>query len=124
MTATSSEIPTNLIQVSAANRPLNYVFRAEKVLQDYETIELSGLGSAINHVVSAAEMLKNKNYAVISHIETCMLEGGDGYPKPKILIKMTRSGDFLTIMAEREKEKAQLAEERARSLEAAAASSS
>ena len=120
MAASSSAAP-NVIQVSAANRALNYVFRAEKVLQDYEDIELSGLGSAINLVVSSAEMIKKKNYAVITQIETSMLEGGDGFPKPKILIKMHRSADFLSILADREKEKAAAAEERAKAAEERAA---
>ena len=68
--ASSEQQRSNKILISRNRNLYFYVNLAKKYLQDMETVELSGLGQAINIVVSCAEILKNQQFVQIVNIET------------------------------------------------------
>eukprot|EP01080_Neovahlkampfia_damariscottae_P001378 gene1378-11999_t len=78
----------NKIQVSSQKKNLAfYVYLSKKFLATQETVELSGLGNAINIVVSAAEILKSKNYATIEQIQTSSVDMPSQKGKKKTITK-------------------------------------
>ena len=80
-----------------------------------ETVELSGLGQAINIVVSCAEILKNQQFVQIVNIETstAQLASDDNedvmFSKAKIQVTLKKSDKFDELIAQEQK---QLAEKR------------
>lgn len=89
------------IQISSQKQTLSfYVFLAKKFLVSEETVELSGLGNAINTVVSCAEILKTSGFAVIKKIETSSVQmpsgkdDGKNISKAKIQIFISKAKDF------------------------------
>jgi len=55
----------NKIQVSSNKRPFTYVNLAKRLFQNFEEVELSGLGFAIITVVTVSEILRNQGEADI-----------------------------------------------------------
>jgi len=107
------------IQVSSSKRPLNfYVYLTKKFLQDEETVELSGLGNAINTVVSCSEILKSSGAALIKKIETSSVQiqstkqQNRTVSKAKIQIFVSKSKDYDTIMAKEKQEQLKRQEEK------------
>jgi DNA-binding protein len=99
------------IQVSSQKQSLSfYVFLAKKFLQSEETVELSGLGNAINTVVSCAEILKTTGFAVVKKIETSSVqmpsqkESDKTISKAKIQIFVSKATNFEKLMEKEKKE--------------------
>ena len=95
---------SNVIQVSSQKRPLFFYVRlAKRILQNENTIELSGLGTAINTVVNCAEILKNQGAVEVTKIETSTAQVGKGnssqFNKAKIQITLKKSPKFNDIIA-------------------------
>jgi len=114
------------IQVSSTKKPLNfYVYLTKKFLQDEETVELSGLGNAINTVVSCGEILKSSGAAVIKKIETSSVQiqstkqNNRTVLKAKIQIFVSKSKDYDTIMAKERQEQLKRQEEKKKKEESA-----
>jgi DNA-binding protein len=107
---TTPQQSDNKIQVSSSKQSLSfYVHLAKKFLTSQNEIELSGLGSAINTVVSCAEILKNGGFATISKINTSTVEiksegEEQSFPKAKIQVWLAKGKDFDTIMEQQKKE--------------------
>jgi len=109
----------NRIQISSSKKTLSfYVYLAKKFLADEEVVELSGLGNAINTVVSCAEILKNSGAAIIKKIETSSVQMPSGrqtnrtVSKAKIQVFVSKSKDFLVIMEKEKQEQAKRLEEK------------
>ncbi|KAF0976871.1 hypothetical protein C9374_000531 [Naegleria lovaniensis] len=99
----------NKIQVSATKQSLSfYVYLAKKFLKNNNEIELSGLGGAINTVVSCAEILKNQKLATISKIQTSTVpvsgKNDQSFQKAKIQIYLKKTAEFNSIIAKQEEE--------------------
>lgn len=102
----------NVIQVSSQKRPLFFYVRlAKRILQNEETADLSGLGTAINTVVNCAEILKNQGVVEITKIETSTAQVGKGnssqFNKAKIQISLKKSPKFNEIIAKEQEIEAQ-----------------
>eukprot|EP01027_Heterolobosea_sp_BB2_P003082 GEZU01004664.1.p1 GENE.GEZU01004664.1~~GEZU01004664.1.p1 ORF type:complete len:140 (-),score=69.05 GEZU01004664.1:161-580(-) len=114
----SNEESGNKIQVSSNKRTLFfYVNLAKKFLAKEPVVELSGLGNAINTVVSCAEILKNSNVAVVNKIETSTVEvSGEGRQRPiqkaKIQIFLSKSDKFDEVIAQQQKEQQEREQQR------------
>ena len=95
------------IKVAASRSLFFYVDLATKFLHDQETVELSGLGNAINTVVTVAEILKKQGVAKIKNIQTSQVVPPERNvpttPKPKISIYIQKSDKFATVFAEKQK---------------------
>ena len=102
--------PSNKILISRSKTLHFYVHLAKRYLQEQGTIELSGLGQAINTVVSCAEILKNQNLAEITNIETSttQLRSNEDedvqFSKAKIQVTLKKSDKFDELMAQEQKE--------------------
>jgi DNA-binding protein Alba len=99
----------NKIQVSSSKQSLSfYIHLSKKFLTNQDEIELSGLGSAINTVVSVAEIIKNSKLADITHIQTSTVEvkneEGTLTPKAKIQVWLKKSKDFDAIIEKQKQE--------------------
>ncbi|KAL9653032.1 hypothetical protein ABK040_015546 [Willaertia magna] len=102
----------NKIQISATKNSLSfYIYLAKKFLQNNEVVELSGLGSAINTVVSCAEILKNREFATISKIETSTVnvqgKNEQSFTKAKIQVYLKKTPKFDSLMKEEESKRTQ-----------------
>ena len=99
---------SNKIQISSSRKSLYFYVRlAKRFLQTEETIELSGLGTAINTVVSCAEILKNSEIAEITKIETSTTQVGSNssnFTKAKIQVFLKKGAKFDEIIAQEQKE--------------------
>ncbi|KAL3844301.1 hypothetical protein ACJIZ3_001704 [Penstemon smallii] len=101
----------NRIQVSNSKKSLFfYVNLSKRFLQEYNEVELSGLGMAISTVVSIAEILKNNGFAIEKKIKTLTIDMRDDpearpLPKAKIEITLGKSAHFDELMAAEEDQK-------------------
>ncbi|KAK4419899.1 hypothetical protein Salat_2402800 [Sesamum alatum] len=108
---TAEEVKKNRIQVSNSKKSLFfYVNLSKRYLQQYNEVELSGLGMAISTVVSIAEILKNNGFAVEKKIRTLTVDmrddpGARPLPKAKIEILLGKSANFDELMAAEEDQK-------------------
>ncbi|GMJ12200.1 hypothetical protein HRI_004889200 [Hibiscus trionum] len=88
------------IQVSNTKKPLFfYVNLAKKYIQQYNEVELSGLGMAITTVVTIAEILKNNGLAIEKKVSTATVgmkdeNKGSVARKTKIEIVLGKSDKF------------------------------
>eukprot|EP01119_Soliformovum_irregulare_P021468 TRINITY_DN7151_c0_g1_i1.p1 TRINITY_DN7151_c0_g1~~TRINITY_DN7151_c0_g1_i1.p1 ORF type:complete len:133 (-),score=22.08 TRINITY_DN7151_c0_g1_i1:31-429(-) len=83
--------PPNEIRVGRNKRAEIYVKIAEQAFIDHDEITLCGLGNTVRTVVSCGEIIKHRNYAVVTKIETSMIEGeGKNAAISKIRILMKR----------------------------------
>ncbi|XP_052208978.1 uncharacterized protein At2g34160-like [Diospyros lotus] len=95
----------NRIQVSNTKKPLFfYVNLSKRYMQQYDEVELSGLGMAIATVVTVAEILKNNGFAVVKKIRTLTVDMRDEgetrpLPKAKIEILLGKAENFDELMA-------------------------
>jgi len=100
---------SNKIQVSNNKQPIRfYVNLAKKMLKNGESeVELSGLGNAINTVVTCVEILKNAKLVEVKKIETNSVQVGNNARrlKPKLQVFVVKSKDFDTIVAQQDKER-------------------
>ena len=99
----------NKIQVSATKQSLSfYVYLSKKFLKNNDEIELSGLGGAINTVVSCAEIMKNQKLATISKIQTSSVsvsgKNDQSFQKAKIQVYLKKTAEFNSIVQEQERE--------------------
>ncbi|KAL8498814.1 hypothetical protein ACS0TY_021955 [Phlomoides rotata] len=105
---TAEELRRNRIQVSSSKKSLFfYVNLSKRYLQQYDEVELSGLGMAISTVVSIAEILKNNGFAVEKNIRTLTVDMRDDprarpFPKAKMEILLGKSDNFDELMAAEE----------------------
>jgi hypothetical protein len=79
-----------------------YLSRARKILRIQETCTIGGLGQAIGLVVEVAEILKREKVAVVTKIETTMVDGSGNrtrFRKPKMEISLAR-GEFATVVSD------------------------
>ncbi|KAL6523931.1 hypothetical protein OROMI_031026 [Orobanche minor] len=81
--------------------------RSQRYLQEYNEVELSGLGMAITTVVTVAEILKNSGFAVEKKIRTLTVDmrddpGARPMPKAKIEVLLGKSANFDELMAAEE----------------------
>ncbi|XP_057776432.1 uncharacterized protein At2g34160-like [Salvia miltiorrhiza] len=106
----AEEMRKNRIQVSNSKKSLFfYVNLSKRYLQQYNDVELSGLGMAISTVVSIAEILKNNGFAIEKKIRTLTVDMRDDpearpFPKAKIEILLGKSENFDELMAAEEEE--------------------
>ncbi|KAK6140707.1 hypothetical protein DH2020_025559 [Rehmannia glutinosa] len=104
-------VKKNIIQVSNSKKSLFfYVNLSKRYLQQYDEVELSGLGMAINTVVTIAEILKDSGFAVEKKIRTLTIDmrddpGARPLPKAKIEVSLGKSADFDELMAAEEDQK-------------------
>lgn len=95
--------PQPRVNVSTSGNSLQfYLARARKILRIEETCTIGGLGQAIGHVVEVAEILKREKVAVVTKIETTMVDGSGArtrFRKPKIEITLAR-GEFATVVSD------------------------
>ncbi|KAI3454194.1 hypothetical protein Pfo_010857 [Paulownia fortunei] len=104
-------VKKNRIQVSNSKKSLFfYVNLSKRYLQQYDEVELSGLGMAISTVVSIAEILKNNGFVVEKKIRTLTVDmrddpGARPFPKAKIEISLGKSAKFYELMAAEKEEK-------------------
>ncbi|KAL2525685.1 Uncharacterized protein Adt_10739 [Abeliophyllum distichum] len=95
----------NRIQVSNTKKSLFfYVNLSKRYMQQYNEVELCGLGMAISTVVSIAEILKNNGFAVEKKIRTLTVDmrdepGARPIPKAKIEILLGKTENFDELMA-------------------------
>ncbi|CAA3001695.1 uncharacterized protein At2g34160-like [Olea europaea subsp. europaea] len=95
----------NRIQVSNTKKSLFfYVNLSKRYMQQYNEVELCGLGMAISTVVSIAEILKNNGFAVEKKIRTLTVDmrdepGARPIPKAKIEILLGKTQNFDELMA-------------------------
>eukprot|EP00761_Pharyngomonas_kirbyi_P008577 gb/GECH01008589.1/.p1 GENE.gb/GECH01008589.1/~~gb/GECH01008589.1/.p1 ORF type:complete len:121 (+),score=36.44 gb/GECH01008589.1/:1-363(+) len=103
------------IQISSRMPLFFYVNLVKKRLKDGQ-VELSGLGNAINSVVSVAEITRTNELGNISDITTDMADvSGDpvrAVQKPMMHLTLTKSDKYDQMIAEQEKEKEQEKEEK------------
>ena len=107
---TADEHKTNKIQVSNNKQPIRfYVNLAKKMLKNGEPdVELSGLGNAINTVVTCVEILKNALLVDVKKIETSSVQMGNTKRlKPKLRVFVVKSKGFDAIIAQQEKDRAE-----------------
>lgn len=100
---------SNRIQVSNQKQPIRfYVNLAKKMLRNNEPdVELSGLGNAIQTVVTCVEILKNADLVTVTKIESSSVQIGQNKRlKPKIQVFVVKSKNFDKIMDQQEKEQA------------------
>ncbi|PIN21612.1 hypothetical protein CDL12_05691 [Handroanthus impetiginosus] len=102
------ETKRNRIQVSNSKKSLFfYVNLSKRYLEQYNEVELSGLGMAISTVVSIAEILKNNGFAIEKKIRTLTVDmrddpGARPLPKAKIEVLLGKSSNFDELMAAEE----------------------
>eukprot|EP01003_Olkasia_polycarbonata_P005412 NODE_504_length_845_cov_90.989950_g444_i0.p1 GENE.NODE_504_length_845_cov_90.989950_g444_i0~~NODE_504_length_845_cov_90.989950_g444_i0.p1 ORF type:complete len:137 (+),score=39.35 NODE_504_length_845_cov_90.989950_g444_i0:97-507(+) len=95
----------NKIQVSTKRSIFLYVNLAKRLLAEGEPeVELSGLGLAINAVVSCAEILKNQKLVIVKKIATSMSEVQNAQNQrqatvPKLQVFVTKSEQFEEVYA-------------------------
>ncbi|KAK8532090.1 hypothetical protein V6N13_131432 [Hibiscus sabdariffa] len=93
----------NRIQVSNTKKPLFfYVNLAKRYMQQYNEVQLSGLGMAITTVVTVAEILKNNGLAIEKKVSTATVgmkdeNKGSVARKTKIEIILGKSDKFDTL---------------------------
>eukprot|EP01012_Entosiphon_sulcatum_P002237 TRINITY_DN10447_c0_g1_i2.p1 TRINITY_DN10447_c0_g1~~TRINITY_DN10447_c0_g1_i2.p1 ORF type:complete len:136 (+),score=32.67 TRINITY_DN10447_c0_g1_i2:109-516(+) len=100
--APAQDRPKNKIQVSTRRSLFLYVNIAKRLLAEGEKeVELSGLGLAINAVVSCAEILKNQKLVNVNRIETSMSEvqGSKNATVPRLQVFVSKSAQFDEIYA-------------------------
>jgi len=115
--APARESPSGNRVLVSNKRPLfSYAAITKKLLHEHEEVYLSALGMAMSTVVAVAELLTSEGLVVQASIKTWMEEIVDaGRPKPihkaKLEVVLKKSGDFDSIMAAQQAEKAKHGEE-------------
>lgn len=90
----------NKVQISSKKDAGFYVYIGKLYLFHFDTIELHGLGDAINTSVKAAELLTRHGYTAIQKIETTTLQptkeekGPRRGKKAKLIVTLKRSNNF------------------------------
>lgn len=64
----------NILRVGGKGTHGFFIHRAKEILKDQETIELHGLGFAINNTVRASEALCSMGYTELAKFETHTIE--------------------------------------------------
>ena len=104
--------PSNKIQVATKKNLSFYVFLSKRFLKENNEIELSGLGNAINNVVSCAEILKNNGFATVKKIETSLVDvesqtRSKPIQKAKIQIFLNKTKDCDALIKKEEEARAE-----------------
>lgn len=89
---------------------MKFQSHSQKYMQQYDEVELSGLGMAISTVVTIAEILKNNGLAIEKKIKTLTIDMRDDprarpLPKAKIEVTLGKSSQFDELMAAEEDQK-------------------
>mmetsp|Transcript_133597 Transcript_133597/g.188788 ORF Transcript_133597/g.188788 Transcript_133597/m.188788 type:complete len:127 (-) Transcript_133597:36-416(-) len=100
---------SNIIRVGVRRNWTFYTFLAKKLFQEFETVELQALDSAITNAVEAAECLVKNEYATTEKIYTDSIDMerkyGGKIKKAKIFITLKKSENFQSIYEAYEKER-------------------
>eukprot|EP01010_Urceolus_cornutus_P001239 NODE_1764_length_764_cov_470.749650_g1371_i0.p1 GENE.NODE_1764_length_764_cov_470.749650_g1371_i0~~NODE_1764_length_764_cov_470.749650_g1371_i0.p1 ORF type:complete len:147 (+),score=33.08 NODE_1764_length_764_cov_470.749650_g1371_i0:102-542(+) len=94
---------SNKIRVSTARSLFLYINICKRLLHEGEAeVELSGLGMAINSVVSCAEILKNQKLVAVTKISTSLSEVQEWRQAnvPKLQVFVKKSPQFDEIYAQ------------------------
>jgi DNA-binding protein len=91
------------IKISVGRSVFYFVDEAAEALKQHPQIELSGLGSAINTVVSVADILRHQGLAKIKKVNTTMLSADNRrVQKAKIEIVLERAPTFEAEFAKKQ----------------------
>ena len=95
------------LRVSSRRPHTAYVYEAKEKLKGKGSVELHGLGEAINNTVRSAEMLCSLGYAKLDKFETLTVSEADREGKPvrraKVIIILSRTPNFFVLYEEFEK---------------------
>lgn len=95
----------NVVRLSMRHRVFTYLSIVKRILSEgqFEEVELSGLGLAINGVVMCVEVLRNKKFCEISKIVTSTVNDthSDGSVQliPRIQVFLKKSAEFDELYA-------------------------
>eukprot|EP00993_Chasmostoma_nieuportense_P005895 NODE_6511_length_528_cov_226.862843_g6346_i0.p1 GENE.NODE_6511_length_528_cov_226.862843_g6346_i0~~NODE_6511_length_528_cov_226.862843_g6346_i0.p1 ORF type:complete len:135 (-),score=34.19 NODE_6511_length_528_cov_226.862843_g6346_i0:56-460(-) len=116
--ASTVQVDKNKIRVSTSRSLFLYINVCKRLLHEGEAeVELSGLGMAINAVVSCAEIMKNQKLVDIVKIQTSLTEIEEWRQAnvPKLQVFVKKGAQFDAIYAEQLAAKeAKAAEEKAK----------